>query len=64
MSITIDLTEELRKQLAERAAELNLSSEELAAVAVRELLSHRDERFNRLLDRVLDENKELYQRLG
>lgn len=64
MSVTIELSEDQQNQLNKKAAELNLSCEELAAVAVRDLLTRRDERFHKLLNRVIDENEELYKRLG
>lgn len=64
MSLTIELNDELKKQLEDRAAELNLTQEQLAEVAVRQLLAARDQRFEQLLERVIDDNEELYRRLS
>ena len=64
MSISLNLTEAQQQQLAELAARLNLSVEQLAEAAVRDLLNRPDDEFEAAVKRVLEKNEELYRRLG
>lgn len=63
-TITVTLLEEQLHQLEELASRFGLTSEELARVSIADLLRHSDESFRQVLDRVLRDNAELYQRLA
>jgi hypothetical protein len=62
ISVELSLQEELR--LRERARELNVAPEELAAAVLKDGLATSDPDFNKILAAVLDKNRELYQRLA
>ncbi|HYC46083.1 MAG TPA: hypothetical protein VED01_11445 [Burkholderiales bacterium] len=64
MKITLDVPPNLESQLGDIAARLNVSVSELAEAAVRDLISHPDEDFERMVARVLEKNRELYRRLA
>ena len=64
MKITVDVPPGLEAQLGEVAARLNVSVNELATAAVRDLLTRTDEEFERVATRVLEKNRELYRRLA
>ena len=64
MQITVDLSDEQSQRLLERSRELSIQSEELVGVAVNDLLGEPDDRFRRIVDRVLEKNRELYKRLS
>jgi predicted transcriptional regulator len=63
MAITVQLTPEQEATLKELAEQLRIPPEDLAGVAVRDLLAQRDEDFLRIAKQVVEENRELYQRL-
>ena len=63
MAITVQLTPEQEATLKELAGQLRIPPEDLAGVAVRDLLAQRDEDFLRIAKQVVEENRELYQRL-
>ncbi len=52
------------RRLAEIARRLNVPAESLAEAAVRELVAQPKEDFDRVASRILEKNRELYQRLG
>ena len=54
----------LESQLGEVAARLNVSVNDLAMAAVRDLIARPDEEFERAAARVLEKNRELYRRLA
>jgi hypothetical protein len=64
MRISIDLTEADGRTLAEAAKRLNIPADQLAAAALRDLLSRPDDEFERAAQRVLEKNRELYRRLA
>ena len=64
MQITVDLSDEQSQRLLERSRELSIQPEELVGVAVNDLLGEPDDRFRRIVDRVLEKNRELYKRLS
>lgn len=64
MTISVELTDTEKKQLAEVAARLDISVEQLAEAAIRDLLGRHGDEFEAAAKRVLDKNKELYRRLG
>jgi len=63
MAITVQLTPEQEATLNELARQLRIPPEDLAGAAVRDLLAHRDEDFLRIAKDVVEENRELYERL-
>jgi hypothetical protein len=64
MKITVDVPPGLEAQLGEVAARLNVSVDDLASAAVRDLLMRPNEDFERVATRVLEKNRELYRRLA
>ena len=64
MRLSVELTPALEAQLAAVAARLNVSAEDLAAAALRDLLAQREADFQAAAGRVLEKNGELYRRLA
>ena len=64
MRLSVELTGPLEAQLAAVAARLNVSAEELAAAALRDLLTRPEPDFQEAAARVLEKNRELYRRLA
>ena len=64
MTLAIELTDEQARALAEAAKQLQVSEAELAAAAVRGLVSSPAADFAEAAKRVLRKNKELYRRLA
>ena len=64
MKLAIELSEAQEQRLAEIAGRLNVPAESLAEAAVRELVAHPEEDFDRVASRILEKNRELYERLG
>ena len=64
MRLAIELSEAQERRLAEIAGRLNVPAESLAEAAVRELVAQTEEDFDRVAERVLEKNRELYERLG
>ena len=64
MKISIDVPDADMKRLEEVAGRLNVSAEELASAAVRDLLSQNEAEFERVAARVLEKNRDLYKRLA
>ena len=64
MRLSVELTGALEAQLAAVAARLNVSAEELAAAALRDLLTAPEPDFQEAAARVLEKNRELYRRLA
>ena len=63
MAITLNLTPEQEANLRSVAGQLKVSPESLAETAVRDLLAHPDDEFLKLARTVVEENRELYERL-
>jgi len=63
MAITVQLTPEQEATLKELAEQLRIRPEDLAGAAVRDLLAQRDQDFLRIAKQVVEENRELYERL-
>lgn len=63
MAITVQLTPEQEATLKELALQLRIPPEDLAGAAVRDLLAQRDDDFLRIAKQVVEENRELYERL-
>jgi hypothetical protein len=64
MRLSVELTSALEAQLTAVAARLNVSAEELAAAALRDLVAAREADFQAAAARVLEKNRELYRRLA
>jgi predicted transcriptional regulator len=64
MALSIPLPDDQQRRLQEVARRLNLSTEELAAAAVRDLLAQPAQDFEAAARRVLKKNHELYKRLA
>jgi hypothetical protein len=64
MALAINLNEEQSRALAEVAVWLNVAQQDLAAAAVRDLLSRPSADFEVAASQVLAKNKELYRRLA
>lgn len=64
MNISVRITEAQRKRLEETARRLRIPVEELAAAAVRDLLAQPEPDFEAVASRVLEKNRELYDRLS
>lgn len=64
MKITLDVPPNVESQLGDIAARLNVSVNDLAEAAVRDLVARPAEEFERIASRVLDKNRELYRRLA
>ncbi len=64
MQPAIELSEAQARRLAEIARRLNVPAESLAEAAVRELVAQPKEDFDRVASRILEKNRELYERLG
>ncbi len=63
MAITLQLTPEQEAKLRSVAGQLEVSPEALAETAVRDLLAQPDDEFLRVAKKVVEENRELYERL-
>ena len=63
MAIRIEVSVDQAQSLSEAASRLQVSEAELAAAAVRDLLTHQSAEFDAAAQRVLDKNQVLYQRL-
>ena len=63
-TITIMLPDERLSKLEDRAADLGITREELVKLSVDELLAKTDEAFEQAISRVLDKNRDLYERLA
>jgi len=64
MRLSVELTGALEAQLAAVAARLNVSAEELATAALRDLLAAPEPDFQEAAARVLEKHRELYRRLA
>ena len=64
MALAINLNGEQSRALAEVAVRLNVAQQDLAAAAVRDLLSRPSADFEVAASQVLAKNEELYRRLA
>lgn len=64
MTISLQLPDDAERRLAEAAKRLNVPVQDLAAAAVRDLLTQPALDFEAAAARVLDKNRELYRRLA
>jgi len=63
-TLTLELTDEQAGQLAEEAARLNMTPEQLATQSVEERLAGRKRYMTQAIKRIIKENEELYRRLA
>lgn len=63
MAITLNLTPGQEAKLKSVAGQLNVSPDDLAETAVRDFLAQPDDEFVKLARTVVEENRELYERL-
>ena len=64
MKLSVDLTPAQERELTAIATRLNVSPEVLASAVLRELLERREQDFERVAGRVLEQHHELYKRLA
>jgi hypothetical protein len=64
MKLSIDLTDNQAELLKQAAAKFGVPIEDLARAAVSDLLVADDEGFSQAVRRVLEKNRELYERLS
>ncbi len=64
MTISVQLPDDAERRLAEAAKRLNVPIHDLAAAAVRDLLTQPPPDFEAAAARVLAKNRELYRRLA
>ena len=64
MKLAIELSSAQAERLHQEAARLGIAPEELARAALADLLAAQDEEFQAAVDRVLQKNRGLYQRLA
>ena len=64
MKLAIELSEAQQRRLSEIAGRLNVPAASLAEAAVRELVAQPEEDFDRVASKILEKNRELYERLG
>ena len=64
MKVSIDLNDSQADLLRQTAAKLGVPVEDLARAAVSDLLVAEDDEFSEAAKRVLEKNRELYERLS
>lgn len=63
-TITITVPDERLSRLEDRAADLGITVEELVKMSLDELLAKTDEAFEQAVNRVMEKNQDLYERLA
>jgi len=64
MTISLQLPPDAERRLAEAATRLNVPVQDLAAAAIRDLLTQPAADFEAAASRVLEKNRDLYRRLA
>ena len=64
MAISLDLTPAQEERLRNQAQQLGLSAEDLARLAVEDLLERPESEFSEAARYIIEKNRELYDRLG
>ena len=62
--LTIQLPEEKKQRLEEKAEQLQVSAEAFIQASIEELLARPDDAFEQALERVLEKNQAFYRRLA
>jgi len=63
-TITVTVPDEHLTRLAQRARDRGITVEDMVRLSLNDLLAKTDEAFNQVVDRVLEKNKTLYERLA
>jgi predicted transcriptional regulator len=63
MRLAIELSETQERRLAEIAGRLNVPPQKLAEAAIRDLVSQPESDFDQVASRLIEKNRELYERL-
>lgn len=63
MNLAIQLTKNQEQRLAEMANRLNISASSLAEAVVRDMVNQPESDFERVSKRLLEKNRDLYERL-
>jgi len=63
MKLSIQLTEAQEQRLNEIASRLNVPAQSLAKAALRDLIERPDSDFDQVATRLIEKNRELYERL-
>ena len=64
MKISVDLSKNEVDRLEKTAKRLGVPPEDLARAAMADVLGHPQEDFQRVVEQILEKNKELYRRLS
>ena len=64
MKISVEIADEQASLIRGRAENLGVSPEDLVAAGVTDFLRQPDETFERVAQRVLEKNRDLYRRLA
>ena len=64
MNLTLELNDQEAQRLQMQAAELGVTPEQLARSVLTDLLAEPEEQFRIIVERVIEQNRELYRRLG
>ncbi len=64
MHLTLELNDQEAQKLQAQAAELGVTPEQLARRVLVDLLAKPEEQFRVVAERVIEQNHELYRRLG
>ncbi len=64
MHLTLELNDQEARRLQAQAAELGVTPEQLARSVLTDLLAEPEEQFRVVAERVIEQNRELYKRLG
>ena len=64
MKLAIEISDSQAEKLKDQANALGVRAEELATAAVQDLLAAHDKDFQSCMERVLQKNKTLYERLS
>ena len=64
MTLSLNLPIDAERRLAEIAKRLNVPPNDLATAAIQDLLAQPADDFERVAQRVLEKNRELYRRLA
>lgn len=64
MHLTLELSDQEAQKLQAQAAELGVTPEQLARRVLTDLLAEPEEQFRIVAERIIEQNRELYKRLG
>ena len=64
MNLTLELNDREALRLQAQAAELGVTPEQLARSILTDLLAEPEEQFRVVTERIIEQNRELYERLG